>query len=243
MKYAPLLLALALPSAAVPCTTDAMVVFDGSASMAEIGFDTGDTNRITDARAAMARVMPDVEHFRRIGLLTYGPGGRDSCDGIRMQFPPIEAAAARMASELDALAPAGLTPLSAAVEQAALVLDYRLSPAIVVLVTDGNETCGGRPCALGARLAAEAADLTIHVIGYKAAHDFFGWNNPEGGAPGSDVVARCLADATGGQFVGTDTVEELTEALRGTLGCALIGWDGGLSPDPAIETKKRPGQS
>ncbi|CTQ50111.1 vWA domain-containing protein [Jannaschia donghaensis] len=223
MNFAPLLMALGLPGVALPCTIDAMVVFDGSASMAEIGFDTGETNRITDARIAMSRIMPQVEHFRRIGLVTYGPGPEGSCDGIRLRFPPVEAASALMLSELQALEPAGLTPLSDAVAQAADVLDYRLTPGIIVLVTDGNETCGGRPCALGTRLAAEAADLTIHVIGYKAAHDFFGWNNPEGGAPGTDVVARCLADTTGGRYIGTHSQEELVEALRGTLGCDLVG--------------------
>ena len=86
MKASPLLLTalLALPATAQsPCAIDAMVVFDGSASMAEIGFDTGATNRITDARAAMARVMPDVEKVRRIGLVTYGPGPEGSCGDHR----------------------------------------------------------------------------------------------------------------------------------------------------------------
>ncbi|SFJ50134.1 vWA domain-containing protein [Jannaschia pohangensis] len=216
---------LALPAwAQAPCSTDAMVVFDGSASMAEIGFDTGETNRITDARAAMARVMPDVEDFRRIGLVTYGPGPEGSCEGIRLRFPPIESAAARMIAEIDALEPTGLTPLTDAVERAAEVLDYRLKPAIVVLVTDGNETCGGRPCALGRALEATGADLTVHVIGYKAESDFFSWDNPEADEVArGDTVAKCLSDTTGGQFVATDTVDELVEALRATLGCALVG--------------------
>ncbi|SDZ53209.1 Ca-activated chloride channel family protein [Jannaschia faecimaris] len=215
--------ALALPAAAQgPCATDAMIVFDGSASMAEIGFDTGETNRITDARAAMARVMPEVEHSRRIGLITYGPGAKDACEGISLRFPPIEAAAKLMIAELDALEPAGLTPLVAAVQRAADVLDYRLNPGIIVLVTDGNETCGGRPCALGRALTATAADLTVHVIGYKASHDFFGWNNPEGGAPGTDVVARCLADTTGGRYIGTHSEYELVEALWSMLGCEFV---------------------
>ncbi|MGB3406267.1 MAG: VWA domain-containing protein [Jannaschia sp.] len=223
------LLALALPTFAAPagaqgpCATDAIVVFDGSASMAEIGLDIVDAPRIVDARTAMARVMPEVEHYRRIGLVTYGPGPEGSCEGIRVRFPPIDAAAARMAAELDALDPNGLTPLAAAVERAADVLDYRARPAIVVLVTDGNETCGGRPCALGDRLAAEAADLTVHVIGFKVTRDFFAWDNPEQQGYDGDTVAKCLSDRTGGQFVSTQTVDELVDALRGTLGCLVVG--------------------
>lgn len=229
---------LATGPALANCATDAMVVFDGSASMAEIGFDTGETNRITDARAAMARVMPDVEHYRRIGLVTYGPGGETACSGIRMPFPPVAASATLMQAELDALDPSGLTPLATAVERAAEVLDYRNQPAIVVLVTDGNETCGGRPCALGRDLTASATDLTIHVIGYKAESDFFSWDSPEATeVPKGDTVAKCLSDLTGGQFVGTETVEELVEALRGTLGCALIGWQDLADPVPGRSTQ------
>lgn len=206
------------------CAQDAMVVFDGSASMSEIGFDVADATRIVDARAAVARVMPQVEAFRRIGLLTYGPGGADSCSGINLAFGPVANAATPVIEAIEALRPEGLTPLTASVETAADVLDYRRKPGVVVLVTDGSETCGGRPCALGARLAREAVDLTVHVIGFKVVSDFFSWNNPEAKEYADGVtVAKCLADRTGGRFVSTQTVDELVRALQETLGCPLIG--------------------
>lgn len=219
-------LALALTLAATPalpdCAADAMLVFDGSASMAEIGHDVRAPTRIVEARTALVRAMPEVEPYRRIGLLTYGPGP-GSCTGVSLRFAPIEAAAARVVAEIEALEPAGLTPLAASVEAAADVLGYRDRRAIVVLVTDGNETCGGRPCALGTRLANEAADLTIHVIGFKATRDFFAWDNPDQQIYAGDTVAKCLSDRTGGMFVDTSTVDELVAALRRTLGCGLVG--------------------
>ena len=51
-------------------------------------------------------------------------------------------------SAVNALVPAGKTPLTSAVEQAANVLDYRNKPGVIVVVTDGEETCGRSPCAL-----------------------------------------------------------------------------------------------
>ena len=48
--------------------------------------------------------------------------------------------------EVKPLVPTGKTPLTTAVEQAAQVLDYRNKPGVVVLVTDGEETCGRSPC-------------------------------------------------------------------------------------------------
>jgi Ca-activated chloride channel family protein len=215
--------AMTAQTALAECTTDAMVVFDGSGSMSEIGFDVRDATRIEEARIAMGRVMPQVERFRRIGLLTYGPDGTGGCTGIKLRFAPKPMAGASMVLELDALRPTGLTPLTASVAQAAEVLDYRTRPAIVVLVTDGNETCGGRPCTLGRALEAQGHDLTVHVIGFRSTVDFFAWNNPEQDPHSSATVARCLADETGGRFVNTDTVDELVEALQSTLGCPVIG--------------------
>ena len=44
---------------------------------------------------------------------------------------------------VNALTPAGKTPLTAAVGQAAEVLHFRVKPALIVVLTDGEETCSG----------------------------------------------------------------------------------------------------
>ncbi len=221
------------PYAATGCATDAMLVFDGSASMSEIGFDTQAATRIIEARDAMRRAMPQIAPYRRVGLIAYGPGAGDACSNIDLRFAPMPDAAAALVAEVDALRPGGLTPLAASVRVAAEVLDYRKRPGLVVLVTDGNETCGGRPCALGRELAAEARDLTVHVIGFRVVVDFFSWDSPEADTyTQGNTVAKCLADFTGGMYVSTETVEDLASALRNTLGCPLIGW--GINPAPAL---------
>lgn len=218
----PLLLsvALATPAPALDCARDAMLVFDGSASMAEVGYDAAAPTRIEEARAAMRRAMPQIAPVRRVGLLIYGPGGADSCSGIGLRFVPMADAAEPVIGALEALNPGGLTPLAESVEAAAEVLGGR---GIVVLVTDGNETCGGRPCALGRDLAARAPGLVVHVIGFRVVKDPFSWNSPEARLTGDQSVARCLADRTGGHFVLTETVDELAQALQRVLGCAVIG--------------------
>jgi Ca-activated chloride channel family protein len=68
---------------------------------------------------------------------------------------------------LNSLAPSGRTPLTSAVAEAADVLDYRKSPGAIVVVTDGEETCGASPCDLGKRLHAAAEQLTVHIIGFR----------------------------------------------------------------------------
>lgn len=223
-------LGLALMTPAPPtlattdCATDAMLVFDGSGSMIEFGFDYRQVTRIAEARQAVAQAMPQIAPHRRVGLLIYGPNDGDSCSGIDVRFSPRPNAADRIIADVEALSPGGLTPLANSVNTAAEVLDFRNQPGVIVVVTDGNETCGGRPCAMGTELLAGAQDLTIHVIGFRAVVDFWTWDNPEQESHmRQDMVARCLADMSGGLYVKTETVDELVEAMNATLGCPIYG--------------------
>jgi Ca-activated chloride channel family protein len=202
------------------CTRDAMVVFDVSGSMAEMGFNLMDEPRIFDARRAVRTVMPQVAPVRRIGLVTYGFGRQESCASVVVRFPPQNDAADRIISEIDRLHPAGETPLTEAIAAAAQVLEYETKPGEIVLVTDGKETCGGSPCQLAADLAA-GADMTVHVIGFRVRGEHFAWpDQPQ--ESNIEPVARCLADRTGGLYVDAETLDDLIGALRQTLGCQML---------------------
>ena len=127
-----------------------MIVFDASGSMA------GNVNqgiatiipRIDEVRGALSKVLPSATRFRRVGLITFGPGPYNQCN-VKLNFAPTPNAADRIMSAVNALTPAGKTPLTSAVERAAEVLDYRNKPGVVVVITDGEETCGRSPCDLG----------------------------------------------------------------------------------------------
>lgn len=234
MAWAGLSSALALVSAfaisALPvragevCARDAMIVFDGSGSMAEMGFNLLSEPRIMSARRAVVQAIPEVAATRKLGLIVYGPGGADACSNIELRFPPEPDAAKKIIDAVDRLAPAGDTPLTEAVSMAAEVLDYRERAGVVVLVTDGKETCGGAPCQMAASLMADARDLTVHVIGFRLQSDHFDYPNaPESEQDEGFTVAKCMADLTGGIYVSAWSVDELVEALKKTLGCTLIG--------------------
>ena len=206
------------------CTEDAMIVFDGSGSMAEMGFNQIDEPRIFEARRAMRTVMPQVAPLRRIGLIVYGPGGAGGvgeCSGIELRFGPRADAAGAVIAAVDDLQPEGRPALTEAVALAAKTLGAPETPGTVVLVTDGKETCGGQTCALAADLSGTG--LTVHVIGFKVRGKHFGWET-EGDTDylNSVSVARCLADQTGGEYVNTETVDELIAAMNRTLGCNLL---------------------
>lgn len=221
-----------------PCDADAMLVFDGSGSMSgneRLGIGSVVT-RIDKVRKALGDVLPAVAPLRRLGLVTYGPGPYNRCDNIELNLRPTPDAAATIMDKIDSIIPAGPTPLTAAVEAAAVALDIRNKPGVVVLLTDGEETCGGNPCALAKRLKAEAKDLTIHVIGYRMKD--FSWT---GGAGLMDM--RCLAEATGGTYTSPDTSEELVAALSKTLGCPNLTWDSQPDRSPRATRPHRQSRS
>jgi Ca-activated chloride channel family protein len=202
-----------LAQAQQPCTEDAMIVFDASRSMAASAGDNTGLRRIDSVRAALARILPRVAAKRRIGLVTYGPGSRPACANVSLELRPMLNAGQRILARVEALRPDGRTPLTLAVRRAADALQFRDRAVTIVLLTDGEETCDGAPCALAKLLKAEGARTTVHVIGYRISS-----------AVGSEGVfaSRCLADETGGIYAEANTVDEVAAALETALACPFV---------------------
>jgi len=199
------------------CNEDAMIVFDASGSMYGDGWGYASTSRmsrIDNARSALAKVLPNVTRFRRVGLMSFGPGPYNQCN-VELDLKPTPNAANLIMGIVNALVPAGKTPLTSAVEQAANVLDYRVKPGVIVVLTDGEETCGRSPCELGKRLHAEAAQLTIHVIGLRVKG--FSWTGEQ-----SFIETKCLAEQNNGLYLAVETEDELVAAFEKTLGCPMM---------------------
>src|SRR6185295_5706811 len=115
-----------------PCTEDAMIVFDASGSMSgnqTLGIPNSRA-RIDEVRSALAQVLPTATKNRRVGLITYGPGPYNQCN-VKLDLKPTPDAAAIIMNAVNGLVPAGKTPLTSAVEQAAEVLNYRDKPGVI----------------------------------------------------------------------------------------------------------------
>ena len=201
-----------------PCNDDAMLIFDASGSMAgtdKLGVSTPiPVTRIDKVRKALARALPAATRYRRVGLITYGPGPYAQCN-VKLNFQPVANAASHIMRDVETMVPAGKTPLSEAVQQAADVLKYRDKPGVIVLLTDGEETCGGNPCDLGKKLRAEAAGLVVHVIAFRVKD--FTWMGGQ-----SILDTKCLADENSGLYIEAGNEDELAEAFEKTLGCPML---------------------
>jgi Ca-activated chloride channel family protein len=198
------------------CSEDAMIVFDASGSMSgnqTLGIPNS-MARIDEARSALSQVLPNATRYRRVGLVTYGPGPYNQCN-VSLNFPPMPDAAGPIMSTVNALVPAGKTPLTTGIETAAEALDYRTKPGVIVVITDGEETCGRSPCELATKLHADAFKLTIHVIAFR--YEGFSWT---GGSSVMDLI--CVADQTKGLYIKANNEGELVEALEKTLDCPMV---------------------
>lgn len=199
-----------------PCVEDAMIVFDASGSMSgnqTLGIPNSQA-RIDEVRAALAEVLPKITKTRKVGLITYGPGPWNQCN-IRVEFPPMPDAAEPIMHAVNELVPAGKTPLTAATEKAAEILDYKHKPGVIVIVTDGEETCGRSPCELGKQLHADAMQLTVHVIGFR--YENYSWTGE-----GSVLETQCLAEQNNGLYIKVNSQEDLVSALEKTLDCPML---------------------
>ena len=171
-----------------------------------------DITRIDEVRKALAEVLPSATKFRKIGLITYGPGPYAHCN-VELDFAPIPNATERIMSVVNAINPAGKTPLVEAVKRAAEVLAYQ---GTIVLLTDGEETCGGAPCELGKSIKATATgQLTVHVVGYQLRG--YSWTGAE-----SILDVKCLAEETGGLYITAENQDDLVKAFEKTLGCPMM---------------------
>lgn len=199
-----------------PCTDDAMIVFDASGSMSgnqTLGIPNSKP-RIDEVRYALSQVLPSATKFRRVGLVSYGPGPYNQCN-VSLDLKPTVNAAKQIMRAVNSIVPAGKTPLTSGFEQAAEALDYRNKPGVIVVVTDGEETCGRSPCDVAKKLHDNAANLTIHVIGFRYAG--YSWTGQN-----SIMDLMCIADQNNGLYIKANDENELIEALEKTLDCPMI---------------------
>ena len=195
-----------------------IIILDASGSMwAQIDGKP----KLEIARESLRTVLQSVPADDEIGFMAYGHREKGSCEDIQLIVPPQAGSASAITDAADSLKFLGKTPLTAAVKQAAEALKYTEDKATVVLITDGLETCGGDPCALGKELEASGVDFTADVVG-------FGLTADEG------KQIACLAENTGGKYIQASDEKALQEALVETVAAPAP------APAPAPEPAPAP---
>jgi len=181
-------------------TKQAILVLDASGSM---WGKIDERHKIEIAREVVSKTVKNWDSGIEMGLMAYGHRRKGDCSDIELLIPPKALDAKQFITQANNLNPTGKTPLSAAVTQAAELLDYKNTKATVILVSDGKETCNLDPCAVGNALEKAGLDFTAHIIGFDV--------------PKEDTLGmQCLAENTGGIFIEASNSNELEEALKDT---------------------------
>jgi cyclophilin family peptidyl-prolyl cis-trans isomerase len=141
-------------------------LFDASGSMRD---PVNGRPKLAMAKAVLQTVIANEDPSSRVGLRVFGskPGlsGSDSCLDSELVVPVGPGGVGATLTALDRITANGNTPIAESLRRAAE--DFTFVPTrlnAVVLVTDGEETCGGDPVALVTALRARGIDITVHVV-------------------------------------------------------------------------------
>ncbi len=191
-----------------------LFIFDASGSMR--GRDAEGKRKIGVARTVLNRLVASLPEEVRIGLRVYGhryprkPKAR-SCTDSQLVVPFQRVDKAAFARFVDSIRPRGQTPIGLSLRQVAEDFGDAPGPKIVVLITDGEETCSpdpgdpDYPPRVVEDLLARGLDIKVNIVGFDIeegeVRQFLGE----------------LAAKTGGVFYGADNAAELQAAIEAAM--------------------------
>lgn len=163
----------------------------------------GRPRRMDLSREAIKNVYPSLPDSITIGLVEFGtvdPSGQEGC-GVRSHgfFPSHNRNA--FWNRVRAINPMGATPTSKGIEAATKMLAGTSAEegAAMIIVTDGQESCGGEGSACNAAKRAKSAIPNLQV----AVIDLAGY-----------PANRCIADATGGKLYAPTSVAAVAANVK-----------------------------
>jgi hypothetical protein len=156
-------------AAAEPIRKNLEIILDLSGSMKQ---RLGTSTRIDTARRVLRQVIEKIPADVRVGLRVYGRryGSRQpqTCTDSELVVPVTAPDRKRIVDFVNGATPRGETPLVYSLLQT--VGD--LKPAgggTVVLITDGEESCGGSFAEAARQLKASGLDLSLNIVGFTLA--------------------------------------------------------------------------
>ncbi|WP_031085586.1 VWA domain-containing protein [Streptomyces sp. NRRL WC-3549] len=202
-------LGTALPAAAdeppSALTPKVELVLDVSGSMRTRDIDG--QSRMSAAKQAFNDVLDAVPEEVQLGIRTLGadyPGDdrKVGCKDTRQLYPvgPLDRTEAKTA--VATLAPTGWTPIGPALLGAADDLEGGDATRRIVLITDGEDTCGPLdPCEVARDIAARGIHLVIDTLGL---------------VPNAKIRQQltCIAEATGGTYTAVQHTDELSGRVK-----------------------------
>jgi Mg-chelatase subunit ChlD len=181
-----------------------LLVLDASGSM-NARLPDGQT-RIDAAKKAVADLVSRMDPGTRLALRAYGhqsPTQKKDCKdtALLVGFAPLASNRAEVIAQAQALQARGYTPITHALTAAAQdIASEESGERVIVLVSDGQETCASDPCIAARALAAADAKLVIHTIGF-------------GVGAAARTQLQCIANVARGSYFDANSTAGLTSTL------------------------------
>lgn len=227
-----------LPATGTVSLSALEVVLDASGSMLQ---RQDGKRRIDIARETLSALLRDtISDGTPFALRVFGHKEADSCrTDLEIPLGPLDKSAALgLIGGVEAVNLAK-TPIGRSLELVESDLKGATGERVIVLVTDGEETCDGDPAAAISALRAKGADLRVNIVGYAIddaalAGTFANWAELGGGAyfpaGNRNELAEALTAATQPKFAVAD-------ASGTVLARGLAGADPIVLPAGAYEVR------
>ncbi|MGC3946974.1 MAG: VWA domain-containing protein [Chryseolinea sp.] len=154
----------------LPEKTRILFLIDASGSMME-EWQRPNQTRWTVAKSIMSKLVDSLKQNANLelALRVYGhksPQEQKNCKDTWLEVPFKARNHSLIINKLQEIKPKGVTPITYSLEQAAN--DFPAGPGyrnIVILVTDGIESCGGDLCAMSQAMQKKGVFLRPYIIG------------------------------------------------------------------------------
>lgn len=214
------------------------LILDVSGSMA--GF-IGNQSKIAIAREALKKTLTGLDDpIFKVGLRAYGfdrslPKTKQSSCPNTALLSPIQGNNLRdIKRQAYSLEPYGYTPIATSLKLAGKDLQkIEADSRMIILITDGEETCDGDPIETARALCAMGIDMETHIIGFDLEAK-------------TAAQMKKAAEAGCGQYLDAQNADELVDALNEVVAAAQDKIDptwlrtihpvmGGKTPETAVE--------
>ncbi len=199
------------------------IVFDTSSSMRK---KLGQKTRIAIAKSSLRELFGKaLPQGTPVAIRILAPGGRANACRSRLDVPltPLQRKSAlRWVKQVSVPRKAG-TPIAEALGQVPRDLGG-VDNRIVVLITDGEESCGGDPAAVAAGLEADGFPVVLNIVGFALGD--------------ADIKSEMAgwAEATGGRYLDATDAPQLRRAIKAATGVPFDVYVGGVDEPVASGT-------
>ncbi|MCJ8164642.1 VWA domain-containing protein [Pontibacter sp. E15-1] len=128
------------------------------------------SDRMSVAKDLLAHLVDSLERYDNVevGLRVYGHQfgrERNDCKDTRLEVPFSKNSTEAIKKKLTEIVPRGNTPITYSLQLAANDFEDEKTRNVIILITDGLESCGGDPCAMSLALQKKRIFLRPFVIG------------------------------------------------------------------------------